>query len=136
MLTEQNKVPLRLGLQQGEDGISSRLYLGVMTIPVLVLTHAAIAVGRGRERMRRMFRTAIAVTFAFVFLGMCFVSQAAAQCGSFVSSKTETTQPQLWGGQAQFMDASFAQHRRESDPIVGFWKAKFVSEGSSGIPKR
>jgi hypothetical protein len=43
MLTEQNKVPLRLGLQQGEDGIFSRLYLGVMTIPVLVLTHAEVA---------------------------------------------------------------------------------------------
>jgi hypothetical protein len=132
--TKQSPIGIKLTARRGQDLFFLSLVFGSHDDPVIVLTHAAIAVGRERERMRRMFRTAIAVTFSFVLLGMCFVSQAAAQCGSCVSSKTETTQPQLWDGQAQFMDASFAQHRRESDPIVGFWKAKFVSEGSSGIP--
>ena len=80
---------------------------------------------------KTMFRTAIAATFAFVMVGMCFVSQAAAQCGSYVSSSLETIQPQLDG---QFIDASFAEPGSEGDHIVGFWHAKFVSEGSSGIP--
>jgi hypothetical protein len=30
--------------------------------------------------------------------------------------------------------ASLSQVRIHNDPIVGFWKAKFVSTGSSGIP--
>src|ERR1700730_3332105 len=89
---------------------------------------------RGREFMRRIYGSVIAATLAFVSLGMCFASQAAAQCGSFVSSHVETVQPQLWDGQPQFTDASFTQQGGEGDHIVGFWKAKFVSEGSSGIP--
>jgi hypothetical protein len=84
--------------------------------------------------MRTMFRAAIAATFTFVLVGMYFVSQAAAQCGSFVSSNEETNQPQMWDGQPQFINASFVQAGSESDHIVGFWKATFVSEGSSGIP--
>jgi hypothetical protein len=59
--------------------------------------------------MRRIYGSVIAATFAFVSLGMCFASQAAAQCGSFVSSNVETVQPQLWDGQPQFTDASFTQ---------------------------
>ena len=32
------------------------------------------------------------------------------------------------------MPASFAERGRQNDQIVGFWRAKFISEGSSGIP--
>jgi hypothetical protein len=32
------------------------------------------------------------------------------------------------------MEVSFSQTGGRNDPIVGFWKAKFVSEGSTGIP--
>ncbi len=34
----------------------------------------------------------------------------------------------------QFIDASFAEPGSEADRIVGFCDAKFVSEGTSGIP--
>jgi hypothetical protein len=98
------------------------------------VTHGGIAVVRGREAMRRIFRTTIAATFAVVLLGMGCVSQAAAQCGSLVSSNLESIQPELWDGRPQFLDASFAQRGSKSEHIVGFWKAKFISEGSSGIP--
>lgn len=43
-------------------------------------------------------------------------------------------QPQLWGEDGGFMDASFAERGSEGQRIVGFWKASFVSEGSTGIP--
>jgi hypothetical protein len=84
--------------------------------------------------MRTAFRIVITATITVALLGIACVSKAAAQCGSFVSSNVETIQPQLWDGQPQLTDASFAQQGGEGDHIVGFWKAKFVSEGSSGIP--
>jgi hypothetical protein len=82
-------------------------------------------------KCRKTIKTAIAASFAFALLGMCFVSKAAAACGSLASSSLETIQPLLDG---QFIDASFAERGSEGDRIVGFWHAKFVSEGSSGIP--
>jgi hypothetical protein len=88
--------------------------------------------------MKTTFRTAIIATFTFVLLTMVCISNAAAQCGSFNSSNTEAIQPQLWRGQPQLMKASFLRvgnhENHDFDPIVGFWKAKFTSEGSSGIP--
>jgi hypothetical protein len=80
---------------------------------------------------KTIFKTAIAATFAFAMLGTCFVSQAAAACGSLASSSLETIQPQSDG---QFIDASFAEPGSEAQHIVGFWKASFVSEGNNGIP--
>jgi hypothetical protein len=84
--------------------------------------------------MRTIFRTASAATFAFVLLGMCFVSRASAQCGAFLSSNAEMLQPLLWGDEGQFVNASFAEKGSEADHIVGFWKAKFTAEGNSGGP--
>ncbi|MGH7779260.1 MAG: hypothetical protein ACREQR_05495 [Candidatus Binataceae bacterium] len=83
---------------------------------------------------KTIFKTAIAATFASVLLGMCFVSEAVAQCGALSASNLESLQPQLLEGQSLFMPASFAERGSESDKIVGFWRAKFISEGSSGIP--
>jgi len=82
--------------------------------------------------MKKMFPAASAATFAFVLLGMCVASEARAQCAAYVSSNTEMIQPQFLDG--QFMDASFAERGSEGQRIVGFWKASFVSEGSTGIP--
>jgi hypothetical protein len=84
--------------------------------------------------MRTILRTSSAATFAFVLLGMCFVSRASAQCGAFTSSNAEMISPQLWPGDGSFMNASFAEPGSEEQRIVGFWKASFVSEGSNGIP--
>ncbi len=95
------------------------------------LNHAVIAGGEGTEGMRTMLKTAMAATFAVAILGMCLVSRASAQCVSLVSSNLETILPQTDG---QFIDASFAEPGSEADRIVGFWHAKFVSEGTSGIP--
>jgi hypothetical protein len=83
-------------------------------------------------KCRKTIKTAIAASFAFALLGMCFVSKAAAACGSLALSSLETIQPQL--GDGQFIDASFAEPGSEAQRIVGFWKASFVSEGSDGIP--
>jgi hypothetical protein len=89
---------------------------------------------QGRNVMRTMFRAAIAATFAFVLVGMCFVSKASAQCASVLSSNVESIQPQLLEGQPVFMPASFPVLGSQNDGIVGFWRAKFISEGNSGIP--
>jgi hypothetical protein len=51
-----------------------------------------------------------------------------------LSSNLESLQPQVLNGQALFMPASFAEPGSENDQIVGFWRAKFISEGSMGIP--
>ena len=89
---------------------------------------------QGKNVMRTIFRAAIAATFAFVLVAMCFVSKASAQCGSVLSSNLESIQPQLLEGQPQFMPVSFPVLGSQNDQIVGFWRAKFISEGSSGIP--
>jgi hypothetical protein len=78
--------------------------------------------------MRTTFRSTIVATLTFVLLGMVCVSNAAAQCGSFNPSDKEAV------GQAQLINASFLLVDHQRDPIVGFWKAKFTSEGSTGIP--
>ncbi len=88
---------------------------------------------QGKNVMRRIFKMAIAANFAFVLLAMCFVAKASAQCGSVLSSNVESIQPQL-EGQPQFMPVSFPEPGGQNDQIVGFWRAKFISEGSSGIP--
>ena len=89
---------------------------------------------QGKNAMRSMFKMAITATLAIVLFGMGFVSKAAAQCGAMLSSNLESIQPQLPEGQPQFMPASFAEPGSQNDQVVGFWRAKFISQGSSGIP--
>jgi len=93
---------------------------------------------RSREKrgtlMKTTFRTAITATLTAGLLCIACVSKAAAQCASFDSSANEALQQELWQTQPQPVKASFLQVNNHSDPIVGFWKAKFVSEGSSRIP--
>jgi hypothetical protein len=87
-----------------------------------------------RERMKRTFRTLIVVSLAFGLTEIVSISKAAAQCTSFNSSGNGAIQLQLWHGQLRFMQAALLEVKDQNDPIVGFWKAKFVSEGTSGIP--
>jgi hypothetical protein len=60
-----------------------------------------------------------------------------AECGYTEGHRAGATQPQSWQGPAQFRPASFllvADQEGSDDRIVGFWKVKFVSDGSPGIP--
>jgi hypothetical protein len=84
--------------------------------------------------MKMVVRSVSTAAFALLMMGTALISRADAQCASLLSSNTVSTQPQLWDGDGQFMDASFAERGSEGQRIVGFWKASFVSEGSDGIP--
>src|SRR5450631_657341 len=87
--------------------------------------------------MRRIFKTAITGTLAIVLSGMVFVSKATAQCGYPQWNKTSALEPKSSHEAAQpepdwFLPA--ANQEGSDDRIVGFWKVKFVSEGTAGIP--
>jgi hypothetical protein len=77
--------------------------------------------------MRTVLKSTITGTLAILFLGMIFVSNAAAQCG--IPSIAGAIQPQSWQGAPEsrraevllVSDKEGANHR-----IVGFWKFKFV----------
>jgi hypothetical protein len=81
--------------------------------------------------MSILFRTAVFATLALVLVGIVCASKAVAQCPSFDSSTNQALQQV---SRTQVLKASFVQLISHSEPIVGFWKATFVSEGSSGIP--
>ena len=83
-------------------------------------------------RCTTMFRTAVAGTLAMVLCGAFCASKAAAQCGALSASNVEAIEPEV--GLPHLMAVSFAERGSEAQRIVGFWKASFVSEGSSGIP--
>jgi hypothetical protein len=77
--------------------------------------------------MRTPLKTTIVETLAVLFLGIVFVSSAAAQCGS--PSIAGTIQPQSWPGEpeprrAESLDV--ADKEGSDHRIVGFWKFKFV----------
>ena len=87
--------------------------------------------------MRTSFKTAISVTLAIALDGIVFVSKATAQCGYPQWNNTEGIQPMSWQGAARLRPDSVmlaANKEGSDDRIVGFWKFKFVSEGTSGIP--
>ncbi len=87
--------------------------------------------------MRSTFRIAFIGTLAVVLLGMVSVSTATAQCALFGWHKAGTIPPQAWQGTSRLTPASLslaAGQAAADDRIVGFWKVKFVSEGTPGIP--
>lgn len=84
--------------------------------------------------MKMVLRAAGFAALAMLIIGTSLVSCAHAQCAGLLSSNTVSILPQLWDGDGQFIDASFAERGSEAQRIVGFWKARFVSEGSDGIP--
>ena len=75
----------------------------------------------------RRFKTPIIGTLAVLFLGMVFVSSAAAQCG--MPSIAGTIQPQSWRGAPEPRRTEapeVADSEGTNQRIVGFWKFKFV----------
>ena len=74
-------------------------------------------------------------TLAIFLLGTVFVSQAVAACRSD-GRRAGGVIPQSWQEPAQLRPPLLlvADHKEADDRIVGFWKVKFVSEGSAGIP--
>lgn len=84
--------------------------------------------------MKMVVRSVSIATIALLVMGTALVSRAHAQCAGLLSDNTVLMQPQLWEGDGQFINASFAERGSEASHIVGFWKAQFVSEGSNGIP--
>jgi len=87
--------------------------------------------------MRSMFKAAMIGIFAVVSFGVVLVPQASAQCAFPGLNKGGAVQRQSWQGEAQVRPGSFvlASEEKVSDPrIVGFWKVKFVSQGTPGIP--
>jgi len=87
--------------------------------------------------MRSKVRIAFTGTLAVVLLGMVSVSTATAQCALFGWHKTGTIPPQVWQGTSRLTPASLSLAGGQAaadDRIVGFWKVKFVSEGTPGIP--
>jgi hypothetical protein len=92
---------------------------------------------QGEMVMRTVFKTAITVGFAMVFLGMSFVSRADAQCGGSEWLKHGGIQLQSFEEQLQVGTGSFllvSSHQGSNNGIIGFWKVKFVAEGNAGGP--
>ena len=87
--------------------------------------------------MKPIFKTAIIGTLAILLHGTVFVSKATAQCGYSQWSRTEALQPLSSQEAVQFEPVTLsrtAENEGSDGQIVGFWKFKFVSEGSTGIP--
>jgi hypothetical protein len=82
--------------------------------------------------MYRNFKTKIMV-LAVVFASV-FASRANAECGDLSKFKFGASiHEQSWGG-SQFGPASLLLASDSGEPIVGFWKVMFTSEGTTGIP--
>jgi len=87
--------------------------------------------------MKQIVKTAILGTLAIVLLGIVFVPRATAQCAFPGLNKSGAVQPQSWRGGEGPAPGSFllaAEQDGSGSQIVGFWKVKFVSEGTPGIP--
>jgi hypothetical protein len=87
--------------------------------------------------MRKIFKTLVTGTLAMALHGIVFVSNATAQCGVPRWTQTDAVQPLPWQGAAPLRPAALlpaANKEGSDDRIVGFWKFKFVSEGTPGIP--
>jgi len=64
-----------------------------------------------------------------------FAVNANAECGSFQKSHFGASlQQQSWEGKSLSSPASLLSVADSGEPIVGFWKVTFTSEGTPGIP--
>lgn len=87
--------------------------------------------------MRRMFKTAILGTLAVILLGVVFACPASAQCAFPGFKKAGALESESWRGMEGSRAGSFllaAEKEGADERIVGFWKIKFVSVGTPGIP--
>lgn len=87
--------------------------------------------------MRSICKSAIIGILAIALHGTIFVSKATAQCGYSQWNTTEALQP-LPSQEAVQLEPGVlsrtADNGGSDGQIVGFWKFKFVSEGTPGIP--
>jgi hypothetical protein len=82
--------------------------------------------------MLSTFKTRVMVP-AVVFACL-FAAKANAECGDLSKFKLGASiHQQSWGG-SQFDLASLLLIADSGEPIVGFWKVTFTSEGTTGIP--
>jgi hypothetical protein len=82
--------------------------------------------------MLSSFKTRVMVP-AVVFACL-FAAKANAECGDLSKFKLGASiHQQSWGG-SQFDPASLLLIADSGEPIVGFWKVTFTSEGTTGIP--
>jgi hypothetical protein len=83
--------------------------------------------------MKTPFRTVTAALAIASVVTVC-VSAASAECGNYARGQKATSLlPQSWEGPAEFGSASLllvSNHDSDDDPIVGFWRSKFVVGGN------
>jgi len=91
--------------------------------------------------MRTALRTAIIGTLAIALHGVVFIPRATAQCGYSQWSGTQALQPLSPEAAVQFEPVKLLRavdnegdNEGPDGQIVGFWKFRFVSEGTPGIP--
>jgi len=80
--------------------------------------------------MRSICKTAIIGILAIALHGTVFVSKATAQCGYSQWNATDALQPLS----SQEALSRTAENEGSEGQIVGFWKFKFLSQGTTGIP--
>jgi hypothetical protein len=84
-----------------------------------------------------MVKTATLVILGIVSLGMAFVPRAAAQCAFPGLNATTAGPSQAFESEARVAPASVTENSEAQGSrgrIMGFWKVKFVSERTPGIP--
>lgn len=87
--------------------------------------------------MRTIFKTAITGILAMALHGTVFVSKAIAQCGYSQWNTTDALQPLSSQEAVQLEPVALsrtADNEGSDGQIVGFWKFKFLSQGTTGIP--
>ena len=80
--------------------------------------------------MRSICKTALIGALAIALHGTVFISKATAQCGYSQWSRTDALQPLS----SQEVLSRTAENEGSDGQIVGFWKFKFLSQGTTGIP--
>jgi hypothetical protein len=84
--------------------------------------------------MRTPFKTAILGALGITLLGVFFTSTASAQCAFPGWKKAGSSGDRLWQEVRPGSGSIVLAAEGSDDRIVGFWKVKFVSEGTPGIP--
>jgi hypothetical protein len=86
----------------------------------------------GRFFMQSKIKAGITV-LGFVFVSM-FAINASAECGDLTKYKFGASLHQQSWEVSQFNRGALLLVADSGDPIVGFWKVTFTSEGTTGIP--
>ena len=85
--------------------------------------------------MKALFGIRVLGTLGIVLLGLASNSSASAQCAIPGWNKTGGISPKVWAGTLSSGKVALAsKNEGPGGRIVGFWKVKFVSEGTPGIP--